>query len=88
MAKSKRHKRAAWIRRKLLYLMPGEAPPERAGGIAFKFLRYLGNRGGVDVWEAFGWKPYDATLYRLREHDPRNCPHEAVPLGKELGWEC
>ncbi|MGB9662740.1 MAG: hypothetical protein ACPL5F_12150 [Moorellaceae bacterium] len=74
-----------WTRRIVIGVEPGQPPPVRYGDLVIHGARYVGRSPwGDDLWECYGWKPYDATLYRLREQDPRNCPHEVVPLG----WEC
>ncbi|HBT19868.1 MAG TPA: hypothetical protein DEA47_00600 [Peptococcaceae bacterium] len=74
-------KRVAWIRRHRVLKMKDEPLPKTVGGmsavIGWRLVRET--EDGLQYWEAYGWKPYDATLYRLSEYDPANCPAEAVP---------
>lgn len=83
-----RLKKPAWIRKARVMVMTGELLPPSAGGIRPVYVRLAKEHDGLQIWEYYGYKPYDATLYRLREYDPRNCPAEAVPLGFDsVGFE-
>lgn len=87
-----RLKKPAWIRKSRVTIVEGEPLPQTAGGIHPVHVRlarkYWLIDAWVEEWEYFGWKPYDATVYRLRKYDPHNTPVEAVPLGfNTVGFE-
>jgi hypothetical protein len=86
MVKRRRLKRAAWVRRVVIGVEPGGGPPVRYGDLVIHGARYLGKGPyGCDQWLCFGWKPHDASAYRLRKYNPGDCPVEATPLGPDEG---
>lgn len=81
------NKTPAWVRRQRVIKLADEPLPHTCGGLrvitCWKLLQETPD--GIQFWEVYGWKPYDATLYRLREYNPRSCPAEAVLL-EEAGF--